>query len=550
MASDQRVLRGAPEDGGAGAEQDGSESPDTVGELGPTGRTAHGTGREFRGAVRFGGVAVFLGPAVLSLALGLWGITREHSMWRDEAATWQAAHRSLAEIGHLVGQADIVHGLYYAVMHGVFALFGDSLVTLRLPSVLATAAACGLTALLGARLSDRWAGAGAGLALAVIPAVQEFAQEGRSYALVLAFVVLASWLLVSALERPSSRRWAGYAVAVLIAALLNWFSLSALVAHGVTVACGRPDRARRVGWLVAASGAVVAALPLILASRTQASQVSWIKPTGSSTLLTVLITVVIAALCSRLAHARMPGSIRAHAPQTRVNLATVGLPLCAVPQVGLVLISLIKPLYVTRYVLFTYAGLALLIGALLAVLATRLRTPAAVLLPATLVLAFLALLPIELRVRTEQNRVDDVLTAAATVDQVRGAADGVLYIPAARRDTALVSPHAFAGLRDLALAQGPVESGTLKGIEAGPHDIERAILGARRIVLVTDPGPRLDDSTADRTKQHTLDAHFVRCADRVERGRRVSVYERREPAGSGERCARPSDSPGHPSSRS
>lgn len=188
-------------------------------------------------------------------------------MWRDEAATWQVAHRSLAEIGHMVGQVDVVHGLYYAVMHGVFALFGDSLVTLRLPSVLATAAACGLTALVGARLSDRWVGMGAGLALAVIPAVQEYAQEGRPYALVLAFVVLATWLLVGGLERPDGRRWACYAAATLIAALLNWFSLLAFVAHAVTVVYVRPGRTRFVGWALAASGAVAAALPLILVSR-------------------------------------------------------------------------------------------------------------------------------------------------------------------------------------------------------------------------------------------------------------------------------------------
>ncbi|MEU3711873.1 glycosyltransferase family 39 protein [Streptomyces catenulae] len=531
MVSEQRVLPGARDDGGVGGERGGAAGLAGAAVVGPGDGAGRGVWGKFRDAVRQGRVALVLGPVVLSLALGLWGITREHSMWRDEAATWQAAHRSLAEIGHLVGQVDIVHGLYYAVMHGVFALFGDSLVTLRLPSVLATATACGLTALIGARLSDRWAGMGAGLALAVTPAIQEFAQEGRSYALVLAFVVLATWLLVSALERPRGRRWVWYAVAVLIAALLNWFSLFALVAHGVTVACARPDRARRVGWLLAASGAVAAALPLILASRAQASQVSWIKPIAGSTLLGVVITVAIAALCSLLPHARMPGSMRAPAPRVRVNLATVGLPLCAVPQVSLVLISLVKPLYVARYVLFGYAGLALLIGALLAVLAARLRTPAAVLLPALLAVAVLALLPFELRVRTEKNRVDDVLTAAATVDRVRGAADGVLYIPAARRDTALVSPQMFAGLRDLALARGPVESGTLKGIEAGPGAIERAILGARRIVLVTDAEPRKDESQADRIKQRTLDAHFVRATDSVERGRRVSVYERREPAG-------------------
>ncbi|MFD8547184.1 glycosyltransferase family 39 protein [Streptomyces sp. NPDC059649] len=478
------------------------------------------------GTVRHGRISICAGPAALALGLGLWGITREHSMWRDEAATWQAAHRPLSEIAHMVGQVDVVHGLYYAVMHTVFALFGDSLVALRLPSVLATATACALTALVGARLSTRVAGAAGGLALAVVPAVQEHAQEGRSYALVLAFVALATWLLVRALERPGGRRWAGYAAATLIAAWLNWFSLFALVAHGVTVVAARPGRTRLVGWLLAASAAVAAALPVILTSRAQASQVSWIKPLGWSTVLGVLITVAIAALCTRLPQARGSATAREDAPRARLNLAVVALPLCAVPQVGLALISVVKPLYVTRYVLFAYIGLALLIGVLLAAIAARLTADARVLLPLALTLALLALLPIELRLRTEQSRIDDVLSAAARVGQLRDTADGVLYIPAARRDTALVSPQAFAGLRDLALAQGPVESGTLKGIEAGPHDIERAMLRARRIVLVTDPGPRQADTVRDLTKQRVLDAHFVRCSASVVRGRQVSLYAR------------------------
>lgn len=476
--------------------------------------------------MRHGRISICAGPAVLSLALGLWGITREHSMWRDEAATWQAAHRSLTEIAHMVGQVDVVHGLYYAVMHTVFAVFGDSLVTLRLPSVLATATACGLTALVGARLSTRVVGTAAGLALAIVPAVQEHAQEGRSYALVLAFVALATLLLVSALERPSGGRWAGYAAATLIAAWLNWFSLFALVAHGVTVVCVRPDRTRLIGWLLAASGAVAAALPVILTSRAQASQISWIKPLGWSTVIGVLSTVTIAALCTRLSPARGTVRTREDAPQTRLNLAVVALPLCAVPQVGLALISLVKPLYVTRYVLFAYVGLALLIGVLLAAVIARLRTDARVLLPVAVTLALLALLPIELRLRTEESRIDDVFSAAARVGQVRDTADGVLYIPAARRDTALVSPRDFAGLRDLALAQGPVASGTLKGIEAGPRDIERAMLGARRIVLVTDPGPSQADTVRDLTKQRVLAVRFVRCSTSAVRGRQVSLYER------------------------
>lgn len=94
------------------------------------------------------------GPAAFSLLLGLWGITREDSMWRDEAATWQVAHRSIPEMWHLLDTAEVVHGLYYLFAHGIFAVFGDSLLALRLPSVLAMAGAAAVITLLGARLAD------------------------------------------------------------------------------------------------------------------------------------------------------------------------------------------------------------------------------------------------------------------------------------------------------------------------------------------------------------------------------------------------------------
>lgn len=516
------------------------------------------------------------GPVVLSLALGLWGIDRGHSMWRDEAVTWQVSHRPLAEIGQLVQGVDIVHALYYALMHGVFAFFGDSLMTLRLPSVLATAAACGLIALVGARLAGRPAGIGAGLALAMVPAVQEHAQEGRSYALVLAFVALSTLLLVNALERPEARRWTAYGAATLIAALLNWFSLLALVAHAVTVMWLRPGRARVTGWSCAVAVAVAGALPLVLLSRAQAGQVAWIDPPDRTTVAGVVITVTIAVLCARMPLARIPlartslarmqlarmqlarvplvpvplvrrpepvrgadrlvrgdePAVREDGPPVPLSLAAVALPLCAVPQIVLLVVSFVKPLYLTRYVLFAYEGLALLIGVLVATAAVRVRADVRIVLPAAVALTLLALLPTELRLRSPQSRVDDVLTAAAAVAS-RDGADGVLFIPAARRDTALVSPHAFTGLRDLALAEDRLESGTMQGTEAAPDAIEREVKGARRIVLVTDPGPGRPRSVRDRAKRNALDQHFVRRSTQIERGRRISLYERRPGSGAG-----------------
>ncbi|MEV0276604.1 glycosyltransferase family 39 protein [Streptomyces sp. NPDC050610] len=470
-------------------------------------------------------------PALLSLALGLWGVGREHSMWRDEAATWQVAHRSAADIVRLLGTTDVVHGLYYLFMHALFEIFGDSLLTLRLPSVLGVAAAAGLTAATGRRLAGNWAGLSAGLAFTVLPVVQRYQQEGRSYALVTACVAGATWMLVTALQRRSRRHWWGCAALLLVAAQLNWFSLLALPAFAVTVAIAVRRGARRTvrAWALPAAVVVLGSLPLILASRSQADQVSWIKPPTPATLIGLLAMAVVAVGAAFVPHPRS-------GPATT---ASVALPLLLVPQAALILVSLVKPVYVDRYVVFAQTGAALMIGLLLAFGATavharwpRVRPWAPI--AAVSGIAVVALLPVETGLRASTSRVDDVFAPAEVVSAVSRPGDGVLFIPAARRDTRLVSPDRFHGLNDLALTESPLQSRTLKGEEGSPAHIRSAILKSSRIVLITDAKPSSGAARRDVAKRRTLADHFVRHSDTVVRGRRVEVYEKKadgRPAG-------------------
>ncbi|MFD7924170.1 hypothetical protein ACFV3R_33825 [Streptomyces sp. NPDC059740] len=466
-------------------------------------------------------------PGGLVLALGAWGLGRQGSLWRDEAATWQVAHRSLPQIRRMLDHSDVVHGLYYALMHMVFDLFGDSLATLRLPSVLAMAVAAALTADLGACLAGRWAGLGAGLAFALLPSVQEYAQEGRSYAMVTAYVALTTRLLVAAAHRPRPGTWAAYAVVTLVAALLNWLSLLALLAHAVTLLLVRPPRAVWWRWLPAAGAATVGALPLVLASRAQAGQVAWVRPATWGTVCAVTATVLLTCcLLLPVVAVRLPlGPGRG--PVGRSGPAAVAIPLCALPPVALLTVSLaVQPLYVSRYVLFTDIGLALAIGALTAALGSRTALRPAFWLATVAAVAFLALLPVEQQVRRADRRVDDVLAAAAMVAAERGPGDGVLFVPAARRDTALVSPEAFRGLDDVALRRDAVESATLHGVETGPAATARALLRRHRVLLVGDELPRPVRGAGDRAKLRVLRTRFVLRSTTVSRGRRVSVYER------------------------
>ncbi|MFE7097190.1 hypothetical protein [Streptomyces erythrochromogenes] len=473
------------------------------------------------------GPLLCLVPFLWTLALGLWGLSRQDSVWRDEAATWQVAGRSAGEIWRMLGNVDAVHGLYYLLMHGLFEVFGASTTTLRLPSVLAVACAAVCVAVIGRRLAGFWAGLGGGMALGLLPAVQFHLQEGRSYALVAAGAALSVLLLVSLLEdRPGRRtwpRWTAYGAAVLVCALLNWLSLLALPAHAATLWWVRARRGVWLRWAACGSGAVAGALPLVLFSRGQSDQVSWIPPLTWHMLTGPAILLAVGAL----------GAWADRPDRSRVSAAAVGLPLLVVPQLGLLAVSLVRPLFLDRYVLFGMVGLALLIGAALgaAVRACAPRFPkaSALLVPGVVAVSVLALLPVELGRRAPASRIDDVLAVAGEVARLKRDGDAVLFVPAARRDTALVSPGAFTGLTDVALAESPAASATLKGEEAQPARIREALLEQRRVLLVTDSAEvaKAPSAERDRAKTAVLREGFAVVEDRQVRGRRVTVYERR-----------------------
>nr|WP_324605167.1 hypothetical protein [Streptomyces sp. NRRL WC-3549] len=464
---------------------------------------------------------------IWTVALGLWGLSRQNSVWRDEAATWQVAQRSTSDIVRLLEHVDVVHGLYYLFMHGLFECFGPSTAVLRLPSVLAIAVGALCVAVIGLRLAGPWAGLGGGLVFGVLPAVQFYLQEGRPYALVAAGAGVATSLLVTMLQgRHQKRGWAAYCCAVLMCGWLNWLALLILPAHLVTLVWTRAARGVWARWATASAVAISGTLPLILFSMRQSAQVSWIPPLTWHMLIGPAVLLAVGGLGCLLAG---PGA-------GRLSVASVGLPLLAVPQMGLIGLSLFQPLFVDRYILFSLLGLAILIGGALgaAVRVVAQWSPKASLwtLPVILAVAMIALLPQSLAKRSPASRVDDVLAAAAQTRQLKRDGDGVLFIPSARRDTRLVSPEAFTGLHDIALATSPKDSGTLKGEEAIPSQVRTAMLAQHRIILITDATGVAKPARGerDRTKIEVLEKYFTPLSDEQARGRRVIVYERLVPA--------------------
>ncbi|AEW98926.1 glycosyltransferase family 39 protein [Streptantibioticus cattleyicolor] len=460
-------------------------------------------------------------PAVLALAIGLWGIDRHGSVWRDEAASYEVARRSLAEIWHMLGSVDAVHGLYYLLLHCLFTVFPGGLVALRLPSVLAIAAAATGTAALGRRLAGPRVGLAAGLVFPVIPEVQRYAQEGRSYALVCAVVVAATHLLLRAVAANSPLRWAGYSVTVLVACLLHEFAVLALLAHGVTLAVTRtPFRALRA-WGVAVAVAAAGLAPLAAVSCRQSAQVAWIPPVGPRGLLG-FATLALTGLGCALVARGVKGIGR---------LCAVALPLLLVPPAALLLVSLLDRVYVGRYVFYAEVGLALLLGAAVEAvrrIAVRRGVPRG--WPVAVVAATaLALLPYSVRLRTAQSRTDDVAAAARVVRQYAAPGAGVLFIPAERRESAVAFPRDYRGVADLALDRDAVTSGTLVGTEVPAGAIGERMRATSRVITVTDPAarPGPGDTPQDAAKWRALRHDFEPCDRSRVPGLVVTEYVRR-----------------------
>jgi mannosyltransferase len=219
------------------------------------------------------------------------------------------------------------------------------------------------------------------------------------------------------------------------------------------------------------------------------------------------------------------GSVETVAP------ARLSLPLLVAPTGLLMVISLVRPWYVDRYVLYTMAGLALPAGAALSRAIGhrhRLAPPARALTAClSVAVAVAVLLPWSLLVRSPESRKDDVVAVAHAVERTVHRGDGVLFMPSRRREWLLSYPSVYGGLDDLALAESPAASRTLQGTELPAAEIRRRILASDRVIALMDPpGQPLDPFPQEEIKRRTLATGFEACARTLVRGAQIVVYAR------------------------
>jgi len=194
------------------------------------------------------------------IALRLAGITRQ-DLWLDEAfSTYVAAHQFPQILTFITG-SDAHPPLYYLVLH-VWMLLGQSVLILRLLSVLASVGSVLLTYDLGRRLASQTAALVAASLMSVSAFQVWYGQEVRMYAWTTLAVLAAACALVRAWQDGGPAYWLAYSAAVLAALYLDYtaaYTCVALVAWGL-LAC-RERRELRLPFAVSSLLIVLGYLP-------------------------------------------------------------------------------------------------------------------------------------------------------------------------------------------------------------------------------------------------------------------------------------------------
>ena len=306
------------------------------------------------------------------------------SLWFDEGATISAAaSRTLPELWRLLGHIDAVHGAYYLVMHGWFALFPPTEFFSRFPSALAVGAAAAGVTVFTKQFATRPTAVCAGAVFAVLPRTTWAGMEARPYGFVAAAAVWLTVLFVAAVRRHRPRWWVWYALGLMLSILLNVNLVLLVPVYGAMLPLLAPAGSRRsplLWWGASSAVAIGAMTPFMVFAHAQVWQVNWIYPVSwhyafdiilrqyfdHSVALAVLSAVlIVAAVVTRLVGMPAPaGDLR--------RLLTACAVWMVIPTALVVIYSaVIEPIYYPRYLIFTAPAMAVVLAVCIVTLARR-----------------------------------------------------------------------------------------------------------------------------------------------------------------------------------
>jgi 4-amino-4-deoxy-L-arabinose transferase-like glycosyltransferase len=309
------------------------------------------------------------------------------SFWLDEIVSVSIARLDPAGFRNIVLSWELNEGLYYTALRNWMGL-GQGEFFIRLLSLLPSVAAIPFVYLLGRRLVSERVGLLAAVLLAVNAFDVRYAQEARGYSLFALLVVLACWFFVRCMDAPQKRwNWAGLVIALVLGMYAHFFAGLMLPVLWLAAAL----RKRGFPWkefLISSGTIVVLAIPALLFVATKnRGQVGWVQPTKWKDLyaLAILLSgrgglalLLVCAVGLMLALARLIRSPERAGRQAVWGEAFVWMWL-VLPIAITTVISLFKPMFVSRYFIFCLPGFVLLVATGLSTIRPRWLLAAAVL---------------------------------------------------------------------------------------------------------------------------------------------------------------------------
>ena len=311
---------------------------------------------------------VLVGAVGLVVGLSVWGLGRS-SLWLDEAISLGATNQLRDTLRNTAGTM----GLYYVLLDGWTAVVGTSVAALRSLSVVAVAGTVVVAGLLARRLLRRDEALVAIVLLGTSTGLVRYAQEARSYALV-ALLTAGAWAVATRAvaahlrgDLTGARPWWRALAVISVAGVTAHGMYPLQVAAIATALALLPDRRTLLRALVptcVATAATVGVLAMVGATEVA----SWVPPLRASQLGDLalellgsqpLAAVVLGGLAVLGGLSLLQRSTE-DAFQRWCHLAPVAWGV--IPPLALILLSIVRPYLVPRYVVASVPGLLFLVA--------------------------------------------------------------------------------------------------------------------------------------------------------------------------------------------
>ncbi|MGX1495872.1 mannosyltransferase [Labrenzia sp. MBR-25] len=343
-----------------------------------------------------------VGQMVLALILAVAALLRfqnldRTSLWYDEAVSWSQSKGTFTELLTAVA-ADNYPPLHNILLWLTMPVAGDSETALRLPSVFLGVLAVWLIYLTGKSMAGNTTGLLAATLLTVSPFHIWYSTEARMYALLAACGLAFLLLVLKNLERPSTWRLTGLAIAGALFLYSHIYALLGFASVGVICAILALTGILKSGRLVlsnagltclAMAASALAFLPwliiLALRARSVAEEGFWIaypdpafliniafNMAGSLTVFWVLAGLAVASLLTIL---HLPGRYFGK-PQSADAILVCFAYTAGPPLLAYLYSIFVQPILFDRYLIAAWPGVILLASATAQRLAPRVAPPA------------------------------------------------------------------------------------------------------------------------------------------------------------------------------